>query len=123
MNANLPSEMKRKLGIVRRSHNTRLLIFLAIFIPAVFGGIRLVAYVERHIDPGSRIPLITFTLCVVVIGVLMLRSVFRHDAFLCRQLGLVCPHCSRTLYEPSLNLLTVRGECPRCKKPVLQAFD
>jgi hypothetical protein len=44
-----------------------------------------------------------------------LYRVFKHDARLCRELGFLCPHCQKPLYEPR-SLLNATGRCPKCRQ-------
>jgi hypothetical protein len=38
-------------------------------------------------------------------------------------IGFVCPLCGESLYEPPHTRLLSRGECPKCKQPVIEALN
>ena len=111
MPVTLPPEMKAKLSVVRRRHNRVAIVAVLILIPSVF------AYLWY--GPASRLLLGCFTVCFAAVVIGYFIWLWRYDAALCREVGLICPHCGRPLYQLSANSFSLFGKCPHCKRSVM----
>jgi hypothetical protein len=101
-------EMKRRLSIVRHKHNRAAITACVIALPTAF------LYV--WFGPPSRALLACFAIAFAISAGLYFRWLWIYDARLCEEVGLLCPHCSRPLYQGGANEFTLAGMCPRCKR-------
>ncbi|MHA3774776.1 hypothetical protein ACXR0O_24910 [Verrucomicrobiota bacterium sgz303538] len=104
--------MKRKLSIVRRKHNRGVITACLIVIPTVF------LYI--WFGPSSRAMLVCFAAILATAFGVYFRWLWRYDARLCEEVGLLCPYCSRPLYQGGANEFTLVGKCPSCKRFVAE---
>jgi len=108
MSASFPPEMKRKLSVVRRRHNRVAITACLILLP--------MAFLIVWFGPSSRVLLICcLAVWAVAVGIYG-RCLWLYDARLCQEVGLMCPCCSRPLYQGGMNEFTLYGKCPRCKR-------
>jgi len=108
MRVDLPPEMTAKLAIVRRRHNRVAIAAVLVLIPSMF------AYLWY--GPASRALLFCFTACWAAAAIAYFIWLWRYDAALCREVGLLCPYCSRPLYQGGPNDFSLFGRCPKCKR-------
>jgi hypothetical protein len=113
MRVNFPPEMKAKLSAVRRRHNRVALTAVLILIPSMF------AYILY--GPASRFLSGCFVVCWIMLTIVYFVWLWRYDAALCREVGLLCPYCSRPLYQGGANDFSLFGRCPKCKKSIAAA--
>jgi hypothetical protein len=65
-----------------------------------------------------RVGLLVFVVIVGATEVYGLYRIFQYDKVMCMQLGFMCPHCAKPLYEPR-GLIWVNAKCPKCKRSIL----
>jgi hypothetical protein len=118
MNSVLSSELETKRLTIARKHNS-LVIRLMVF---VFGSLIIALLILNSQKVSARpLPLgIILTVFVLAGGFefVGLMRIFKYDQQMCRELGFVCPHCGKPLYEPR-SWINVNGLCPKCKKSIL----
>ncbi len=111
MTVALPSEMARKLSVVRRKHNRAALTGCLVLIPPLF--------LYLQFGPRSQTLLYGFLAVFAILCGIYFRWIWIYDTKLCEEVGLLCPHCSRPLYQGGANEFTLAGRCPKCKCSVL----
>jgi hypothetical protein len=105
-----------------RAHNRRVLCLLA----ALFGTLALGAFLLQEFGQSfqktenQRTVAILLVLAIawVVIIVGFIR-IIRADKAQCVSLGYVCPFCGAPLYDNDVNRFRLRGECPSCKRFII----
>jgi hypothetical protein len=111
----LPPEMKAKFVIVRRRHNR-------VALPAAFLLISpMLAYLRY--GPASRPLLFSVIAGWAAVAIVYFVWLYRYDGALCREVGLLCPYCSRPLYQGGPNDFSLLGKCPKCKRSVMTSED
>jgi hypothetical protein len=107
----LPHELETKRISIATRHNQIVGVMILSVIVAIF----LIVALLR----GS--PRIWTLLAIAVVGGVefyVIRRVFKYDEHMCEQLGFICPHCHKPLYEPH-SFINLNGQCPKCRKSLL----
>jgi hypothetical protein len=106
----LPPELESKRLAIARKHNQLVSLILLAFISVIFP---VVFFLQRNFTIEL--------LAVIGLGVTEaygLFRVFKNDNQLCLQLGFMCPHCAKPLYDPH-GFINVTGLCPKCRKSIV----
>ena len=106
-------DLKIKLAIVRKRHNRVAIMALVIFISSFFGFIRFVPY--SPVTSGFALALF------VAATIIYIRWFWLYDGRLCKEEGLICPYCAGPLYQGGANSFSLFGNCPKCKRSVVNA--
>lgn len=112
----LPPDLEAKRFTITKSNNRRVRrLVLAVFVYAI-----LLVYLLPHIlrdRPMDYLVIFVAGTSVLLMGYGLYR-IIQHDNEMCRQLGFMCPHCGRPLYEPQ-GFISLNGRCPKCRRSVL----
>jgi hypothetical protein len=109
MKFTLPPPMSEKRRVLARSHNNRVMAMLMLLLGCIFAGF--------YIFPRSAALFWLLPVCIgEVAGIIY---VIRLSKRQCVALGFVCPLCGGALYDGRDNRLGYRGECPCCKKFIM----
>ena len=117
----LPEDLRAKQRACVRRHNRQLFSWLVPLFACLFVLIYALLHVPVEYGWIVRASLLPW-------GVLALYAIFavlRADRAFCRQIGFVCPACTKPLYQASsafggdFSPLVVRGECPHCRHSFL----
>ncbi len=112
----LPPDLEAKRFTIMKSNNRRIRrLLLAMFVCAI-----LLVQLLPHIPPDwQRAYVVIFGLCIFILLVgYGLYRIIKHDNEMCRQLGFMCPHCGKPLYEPQ-GFISQNGRCPKCRRSIL----
>jgi hypothetical protein len=110
MKFTLPPQMNETRRILVRSHNNRVGLVVVPVVCGVFGGFFLFQ---------SRSAVQIWALGVSVAGIVGVICAIRLSKRQSITLGYVCPLCGGPLYDGGDNRLGNRGECPCCKKFII----
>jgi len=118
MNSVLPLDLESKRLTIAKKHNRLVLALMLAML-----GVAVVALLIRNsLTTSARpLPLGIILLVLSLMGGLEfvgLIRIFKYDNQMCRELGFVCPHCHKPLYEPR-SWISLNGLCPKCKKSIL----
>ena len=105
-------EMRRKLA---RNHNSRVLILFLVLMVFLIAGVRLMA--------SHRTAVYCVFGAAFLVEIAGIIFVFRLAKKQSIAMGYVCPLCGGSLYDGRDNRLGFRGECPRCKKFVVDKLQ
>ncbi len=110
----LPPKSDALRRTIARSHNRRIAVWFAIMVPFLAAG---VFATKSNISSW----LLTGT-CILTLLVFTLGAVYwnRRDKQQAVKLGFVCPLCGEGLYCLHLDRLWIRGECPHCKRAIIE---
>jgi hypothetical protein len=114
MKFTLPPQMSELRRTLARSHNNRVMILLVLLLGYIFTAVALTAV---GLSPRAMLYFVLFVGCAF--GVAGIVYVIRLSKRQCISLGFVCPLCGGTLYDGRDNRLGFRGECPCCKKFIM----
>ncbi len=118
MKSVLPPELESKRVTIARRHNRLVIALLVATFVALFTTVLLLTKLAPN--PGlHKLPLLVSG--IILIGILEIygiRRIISQDAELCRQLGFICPHCHKPLYDPR-GLISVTGRCPKCRASII----
>jgi hypothetical protein len=106
----LPRELESRRIAIGTRHNQMVGIMSLVALAALFLIIIFLAHTRG------------FWIAMVGLGsmeVVALRRLFRYDDQMCEQLGFICLHCHKPLYE-SRSFINLNGRCPKCRKSVLR---
>jgi hypothetical protein len=105
----LPNELESKRIAIGTRHNRLVGMMTLVALAALFLTIVYLAHTRE------------FWVGIVGLGtieVYALRRVLQYDDQMCKQLGFICPHCQKPLYEPR-SFVKLNGRCPKCQKSIL----
>ena len=105
------SNLGKKLSIVRRKHNFRVLASWMYVFPALF-----LCLLAPQLKKGPRHYLLSAWFVSVIC---IYRWLWNGDAKLCQEEGLLCPYCQRPLYQGGMNSFSIAGICPHCQKRIM----
>ena len=106
----LPPKLSELRLICARSHNRRVLLLTAILCIVLVAGL-----LSTHTRDGL-IAVVALAGAVEIIGfVVVIRRAKQQSV----ELGFACPICHGALYDGRANRLRFRGECPQCKRFVI----
>jgi hypothetical protein len=108
----LPAEWESKRFAIGKRHNQ----IVGMLLLGLFAALFMVVPFIGHGSPWWHV-LVAF-LPVGLAEIYALRRVFKYDAKMCEQLGFMCPHCHKPLYEPR-SFINRNGRCPKCGKSIL----
>lgn len=109
--------MEVKRISIAKAHN-RLVIRLLF---GLFAALLLLAVLVPHgwSKPHRQAFVVGFILLVIVpLEAYGIYWIFKRDEEFCRELGFMCPHCHKPLYEPRA-FINITGRCPKCRTSVL----
>lgn len=107
--------LRRELA---RSHNRRVML-LVLGISAII----MVAVLPLARSQGTEIQLVLALVVAALTGIFGIISIIRLSKQQSVALGYVCPLCGGALYDGRSNRLGFRGECPRCKKFIIEKLS
>jgi hypothetical protein len=111
MKYNLPlhlAEIRRRLA---RRHNRRILFLLVTMFVLILAALQF--------SPGHPAQVLLATIAMALIEIMGLIYAIRLSKKQSMVLGFVCPLCGGPLYDGRSNRLGYQGECPCCKKFII----
>jgi hypothetical protein len=114
MSATLPPEYDHKLRTIARAHNRYLVWIVGVWFILTVVGLKI-----SQTQQTLGFSILGGSLVVPLGGVWLISQWAKKKSVV---MGLVCPLCGASLYEPPHTRLLSRGECPKCKQPVIEAL-
>ena len=114
MKSVLPPELESKRLTIAKTHNRLVLMLLA----GMFAGIFLLVGITPVRGPRAWPYFLVGMIIVLGLEGYGIFRIFKYDEQLCAQLGFMCPHCRKPLYEPR-GFINLNGRCPKCKKSII----
>ncbi len=117
MRSILPEALEQRRIAVAKSHNRAVLLLLV----SVLSVLALLGLILPRAVSRGQIP---WSLGVLAIPIVLLefyaaRRIVQRDDQHAEQLGFLCPHCGRSLYE-ARSLLHLTGQCPKCGESIVK---
>jgi hypothetical protein len=116
-------EIHRRMA---RAHNRRMgrlgLVLLGIL---VLGGYILQEFGQRFPTTKNERLIAIFLLLALLWAVFIpgVIRILRADKAQCVSLGYICPFCGAPLYDNDINRVRTRGECPSCKRFIIDELN
>lgn len=107
----LPADVHKRLSRVRLRHRGSLFAFIL-----VYYGVQILSL--HILSKSSKAVVVALLFCTSVIALACLILLVRRTDRFCRELGLVCPNCGKTLYQPKGSASLAAGKCPHCEETV-----
>ena len=116
MKSVLSPESEAKRVRIAKAHNRLVIVLLISMILFLFIFIWIVPH---GLSKPSRIEAVVGSfLIIAALEAYGIYRIIKHDEELCRQLGFMCPHCGKPLYE-SRSFINITGRCPKCRGNVI----
>ena len=110
----LPENLKAIRLTVARSQSRR----VTLLVVGVFGLLFLVLCIAR--SRATLFALLAMVICAEIGGIVYVMRLGKAQSI---ALGFACPLCGGALYDGNTNRLGNRGECPCCKRFVIDQLD
>ena len=114
MNYTLPPKMRKMRRTLAASHNLRVVALMLLLCAFVVAGLLFFK---------SGLAMIGWLLVAGVVEIALIFYIIRASKRQCVALGFVCPLCGGALYDGRSNRLGYRGECPCCKKFIMDKLS
>jgi hypothetical protein len=111
----LPEHLEEKRRLIARAYNTRILLILGCLFTLMLSQAFLLPNYANH-DQRVWIAIGALALFAPFGAYAGYRAIKRGDQ-LCRDLGFLCPHCGKPLFE-ARGRIEATGNCPKCKRSI-----
>lgn len=118
MQSVLPPGLESKRIAIARRHNHLVIALLIATVAVLFAALLLLTKLAPNPGPHKTPLLVSVIVFIVIFEVYGIRRISRQDDELCRQLGFLCPHCHKPLYDPR-GFISITGRCPKCRASAL----